>query len=250
MINSPLEQFDVVSYINLRLTDSLDISFTNSSLYMLLGCLIMYFLFSITLRHAMLVPNRWQTYLEKLYEFVYDLVRQNIGSEGDKFFPFIIFLFMFLLYCNVLGMVPYSFTITSHIIVTFFLSLSIFIGVTILGLYKHKLHFFTYFLPAGAPKAMLPMLVVIEVISYIARAFSLGIRLFANMMSGHTLVKILAGFSYQMFKSKSAIFIGLGFIPLLIVVIVTGLEIGIAMLQAYVFTVLTCIYIHDAIYLH
>jgi ATP synthase subunit 6 len=250
MTHSPLEQFDIISYIPLYLPGSVDISFTNSSLYLFLACAIMFFIFNVTLKAAMLVPNRWQTLLEKLYEFVYDLINQNIGSEGEKYFPFIFFLFTFLLFCNVLGMIPYSFTVTSHIILTFFLSLSIFLGVTFLGLYKHGLHFFSFFVPPGAPVALLPMLVVIEVISYIARAFSLGIRLFANMMSGHTLVKILAGFSFQMFSAGTALMAFLAFVPLLVVVIVTGLEIVIAMLQAYVFTVLTCIYIHDAIHLH
>jgi ATP synthase subunit 6 len=249
-VSNPLEQFDVVSYIPLQILGLKDISFTNSSLYLVIASAIVFFIFSVTLKQIMFVPNRWQTMLEKLYEFVYDLISQNIGPEGDKYFPFLFFLFVFLLACNVLGMIPYSFTVTSHIILTFFLSLSIFLGVTFLGLSLHGFHFFSYFVPAGAPVALLPMLVVIEIISYIARAFSLGIRLFANMMSGHTLVKILAGFSFQMFNSGTALMTALAFIPLLVVVVVTGLEIVIAMLQAYVFTVLTCIYIHDAIHLH
>ena len=165
------------------------------------------------------------------------------------YFPLIFVIFIFILTCNLLGMIPYSFTVTSHIIVTFFLSLSIFIGVTIIGFAHHGIHFFSFFLPAGAPVVLGPFLVVIELISYISRAFSLAIRLFANMMSGHSLLKILAGFAWTML-SVGGIFYVIHLVPLIIVFIITGLEIGIAMLQAYVFTVLTCIYLNDSINLH
>jgi len=196
-----------------------------------------------------IIPTRKQAFAESIYEFVLNLVNENVGEKGNKYFPLIFVIFIFILTCNLLGMIPYSFTVTSHIIVTFFLSLSIFIGVTIIGFAHHGIHFFSFFLPAGAPVVLGPFLVVIELISYISRAFSLAIRLFANMMSGHSLLKILAGFAWTML-SVGGIFYVIHLVPLIIVFIITGLEIGIAMLQAYVFTVLTCIYLNDSINLH
>ena len=177
------------------------------------------------------------------------MVQNQVGPAGRPYFPFIFTLFVFILGANLIGMIPYSFTSTSHIVVTFGLSLSIFIGVTLLGFLTHGLHFLSFFLPGGAPLALAPLLVVLEVVSYSFRAISLGVRLFANMMAGHTLVKILSGFSWTMLSVGGLLGVGaLG--PFLVVFALTGLELGVASLQAYVFTILTCIYLNDAIHLH
>ena len=184
-----------------------------------------------------------------IYEFVVSLVDEQIGSKGRKFFPLIFTIFVFLLFTNLIGMVPYSFTATSHLVVTFGLSLSLFIGVTIVGFQIHGVHFFSFLLPKGAPLALAPLLVVLELVSYCFRAVSLGVRLFANMMAGHTLVKILSGFAWTML-SVGGILTVASSIPFAIVFALTGLEIGVACLQAYVFTILTCIYLNDAINLH
>lgn len=248
MFLSPLEQFQIISLIPIEIFN-MNISFTNSSLMMILALFLIITSFNRAILNNKIIPIRKQAVAESIYEFVYNLVNENIGEKGNKYFPFIFILFIFILTLNLIGMIPYSFTVTSHIIVTFFLSLSIFIGVTIIGFYHHKIHFFSFFLPAGSPVVLAPFLVVIELISYSSRAFSLAIRLFANMMSGHSLLKILAGFSWTML-STGGIFYILQLVPLIIVFLITGLEIGIAFLQAYVFVVLTCIYLNDSINLH
>ena len=247
MIYSPLEQFNIIPLININLF-SANISFTNSSLYMLLGVSIVIFIVYISTVKATIIPHRYQSFIEMTYAFVLGLVEDNIGEKGKKYFPFIYSLFMFLLICNLLGMIPYSFTVTSHIAVTFGLSLSIFLAMTILGFSHHKIHFFSFLLPAGAPLGLAPLLVGIELLSYVSRAFSLAIRLFANMMSGHTLLKIISGFAWKML-SAGGIFYVIHLIPVALLVLLSGLELGIALLQAYVFTILTCIYLHDVIYL-
>jgi F-type H+-transporting ATPase subunit a len=195
------------------------------------------------------IPTRWQSFVEMIYEFVVTLVDEQIGGKGKQYFPLVFTIFTFLLFSNLIGMIPYSFTVTSHMVVTFGLSVSIFIGITIVGFQTHGLHFFSFFLPAGAPLALAPLLVVLEVISYSFRALSLGVRLFANMMAGHTLVKILAGFSWSML-SVGGILAVASTIPFLIVFALIFLEIGVACLQAYVFSILVCIYLNDAIHLH
>nr|NP_066326.1 ATP synthase F0 subunit 6 [Malawimonas jakobiformis]AAG13693.1 ATP synthase F0 subunit 6 [Malawimonas jakobiformis] len=248
MFISPLEQFQIISLIPIEIFN-MNISFTNSSLMMMLALFLIITSFNRAIINNKIIPVRKQAVVESIYEFVYNLVNENIGEKGNKYFPFIFILFIFILTLNLIGMIPYSFTVTSHIIVTFFLSLSIFIGVTIIGFMHHKIHFFSFFLPAGSPVVLAPFLVVIELISYTSRAFSLAIRLFANMMSGHSLLKILAGFSWTML-SAGGLFYVLQLIPLIVVFLITGLEIGIAFLQAYVFVVLTCIYLNDSINLH
>ena len=190
-----------------------------------------------------LVPGRLQSVAELAYEFVANMVRENVGSAGQRYFPFIFTLFMFVLASNMLGMVPYSFTVTSHIVVTFALATVVFLGVTVIGFAKHGAGFLKFFVPSGVPVALLPLLVVIEVISYLTRPVSLSVRLFANMMAGHTMLKVFAGFV-----------IGLGVIggwaPLAFMVAFTGLELLVAFLQAYVFAILTCIYLNDALHMH
>lgn len=249
MVYTPLEQFSIIRLIPLRL-GNFDFSFTNSSLYLFLAVSLVFLLFYlVTLDGGNVVPSRWQSLVEMIYQFVLSLVEEQIGTKGRKFFPLIFTTFVFLLFTNLIGMIPYSFTATSHLIVTFGLSLSIFIGVTIVGFQIHGLHFFSFLLPKGAPLILAPLLVVLELVSYCFRAISLGVRLFANMMAGHTLVKILSGFAWTML-SVGGILAVASIIPFGIVFALTGLEIGVACLQAYVFTILTCIYLNDAINLH
>ena len=248
MAATPLEQFEIISIIPITL-GSIDISFTNSTFYMLLASSTIVSIFLMSLFNSTIIPNRWQSFIELAYDFVLNLVNENVGPKGLQYFPFIFVTFMFLLVCNLLGMVPYSFTVTSHIIVTFGLSLSMFIGLTIIGFKHHGMHFFSFFMPPGAPIGIAPLLIPIELISYISRAFSLAIRLFANMMSGHTLFKILAGFSWTMLSMGGVVYLA-GFLPILILAVLTALELGIAMLQAYVFTILLVIYLSDSIHLH
>jgi F-type H+-transporting ATPase subunit a len=249
MAFSPLEQFSIISLIPFRL-GNLDFSFTNSSFYLLCTTgLVMLLFHLVTLNGGNIVPSRWQSLVEMIYEFVISLVEEQIGAKGRKYFPLIFTTFVFLLFTNLIGMIPYSFTATSHLIVTFGLSLSLFIGITIIGFQIHGLHFFSFLLPKGAPLILAPLLVVLELVSYCFRAISLGVRLFANMMAGHTLVKILSGFAWTMLSVGGLLTVA-SIIPFAIVFALTGLEIGVACLQAYVFTILSCIYLNDAINLH
>ena len=248
-LSSPLEQFAIISLIPLHI-GNFYFSFTNSSLFMLLTTgfflLLCYF---VTQHGGTLVPSRWQSFIEMIFEFIANLVEEQVGAKGKKYFPLIFSIFTFLLFSNLIGMIPYSFTTTSHLIVTFSLSVSIFIAVTLIGFQIHGIHFFSFLLPPGAPLALAPFLVVIELVSYSFRAISLGVRLFANMMAGHTLVKILSGFAWTMLQVGGIMYI-VSFIPFLVVFALTFLEVGVACLQAYVFTILTCIYLNDAIHLH
>tara|TARA_B100000676_G_C18044883_1_gene827269 strand:- start:1539 stop:2126 length:588 start_codon:yes stop_codon:yes gene_type:complete len=195
------------------------------------------------MRKRLLVPGRWQSLAEISYEFIAGMIRDNVGSEGRKYFPFVFSLFMFILFANLIGLIPYAFTFTSHIVVTFAMALVVFLGVTVIAIARHGLHFFSFFLPSGIPMLMAPVLVPIEVLSYLSRPISLSIRLFANMMAGHTMMKVFAGF---------VIPLGIfgGWAPLSVDVALTAFEFLVAFLQAYVFTVLTCLYLNDAINLH
>ncbi len=246
---SPLEQFSIITIIPLHL-GNFYFSFTNSSLFMMLSTgFFLALLWFVTVNGGKLVPSYWQSIVEMIYEFVLNLVQEQIGEKGKIYFPIAFTTFTFLLSNNLIGMIPYSFTTTSHLIVTFTLSFSTFIAVTIIGFQHHGLHFFSFLLPPGAPLALAPFLVVIELISYSFRGISLGVRLFANMMAGHTLVKILSGFAWTMMSAGGILFVA-GFVPFLVVFALTFLEIGVGFLQAYVFTILTCIYLNDVIHLH
>ncbi|MEE8352725.1 MAG: F0F1 ATP synthase subunit A [Rhodospirillales bacterium] len=239
--HSPLSQFEIKRWVPIEIGDY-DISFTNSSTFMVLTVLTISLFLILSMRRKALVPGRWQSMAELSYMFVANLLKDTVGNEGRPYFPFVFTVFMFVLIGNLLGMIPYSFAFTSHIVVTFVMALVVFIGVTIIAIVKHKLHFFTLFMPPGVPIAMAPLLVPIEIISYLSRPISLSVRLFANMLAGHTLLKVFAGF---------VISLGLfGVFPLAFVVALTGLEIVIAFLQAYVFTILTCLYLNDALHLH
>src|ERR1700740_1136349 len=196
--NSPLSQFNINPILSFYL-GWIDLSFTNSSLAILGACFFFILFVTVSASAATVIPTRWQSVLELLYEFIYNLIQEQIGSKGNKYFPFVFTLFIFILFSNVLGMIPYNFTPTSHITITIGLSLAIWVGVTLLGLVTHGFHFFSLFLPSGVPLWLAPLIVIIEIISYVMRALSLGIRLAANMFAGHTLLKILAGFAWKMF---------------------------------------------------
>jgi len=240
--HNPLEQFQIHRIVPVKL-GGLDLSFTNSALCMVIATALVTLLMVYGMRRQALVPGRLQSAAEMAYEFVANMLRDNVGKEGMPFFPFIFTLFMFILFANLLGMVPFSFTTTSHIAVTFALAIVVFVGVTIIGFVLHGFHYLKLFVPSGVPIFLLPLLIVIELISYLVRPISLSVRLFANMLAGHTMMKVFAGFVIAL----GAL---LGWAPLAFVVALTGLEIMIAGLQAYVFAVLTCIYLNDAVHMH
>jgi F-type H+-transporting ATPase subunit a len=240
--HSPLEQFQIKTLIPMHFGET-SVSFTNSSLFMVLALTLVTLFLVMGTRRRALVPGRWQSMAEMSYEFVGNLIRDTVGNEGRKYFPLIFSLFMFILFGNMLGMIPYSFTFTSHIIVTFAMAIVVFIGVTILGFVKHGLHFLHFFVPPGVSPVLWPLMIPIEIISYLSRPISLSVRLFANLTAGHTMLKVFAGFVVSMGV------VG-GFLPLAFVVALTGLEFLIAFLQAYVFTILTCFYIKDALHMH
>ena len=239
--HSPLEQFEISPYAHFE-TGIGDLAFTNSSLSMVITVLVITLFLTLTVNTRSLIPSRLQLMSEMSYNFIAQLINDTVGDQGEKYFPFIFSIFMFVLIGNMVGMVPYSFTFTSHIIVTFALASVVFIGVTILGFWKHGFRYFALLAPAGLPFYMLPILIPIELISYLSRPISLSVRLFANMLAGHTLLKVFAGFVLPLGFA--------GVLPLAFIVALTGLEILIAFLQAYVFAILTCLYINDAIHLH
>ena len=237
----PLQQFAIERIVPLRI-GRLDVSYTNSALLMTVAVILITALTVLGTRRKALVPGRWQSIAEMSYEFVADMIDSNVGPEGRKYFPFVFTLFMFILFANLLGLIPYSFTVTSHIIVTFALAAVVFIGVTIIGFARHGLHFFRFFVPEGVPVVLLVLLVPIELLSYCIRPFTLSIRLFANMLAGHTMLGIFAGFAAIV--GVFAIF------PIAIDILLIALELLVATLQAYVFAILACLYLNDAIHMH
>ena len=243
--HSPLEQFEIESFIDISV-GGVDLSFTNSALWMAIAVVCVYALVMLGSRHASMVPGRLQALVELSYEFIGDLLGSTVGKEGRKYFPFIFTLFMFILFGNALGMVPGSFTYTSHIIVTFTMAVVVVTAVTVIGIVRHGWHFFSFFAPAGCPIYVMPLLVPIEILSYLIRPISLSVRLFVNMMAGHIMLKTFAGFIIIL----GGYFVLPAIAPLALTVALSGLELAIAFLQAYVFTVLTCIYLQDAIHLH
>ena len=247
-MQSPVEQFTIKALLHLQVL-GVDVSFTNSALFMFLAVAISAVYLIFAMRHKAMVPGRLQASAEMLYEFVSDMVRNNAGSEGRPFFPFIFTLFIFLLFGNLLGLVPYSYTFTSQIAVTFVVAAFVFIGVTLIALIKHGLHFFSFFVPPGAPKPLIPFLVLIEVISYFVRPISLSVRLFANMLAGHTMLKVFAGMAVMLTSAGGLATAG-SVLPFVALIGLTGLELLVAVLQAYVFTILTCMYLNDALHLH
>lgn len=241
----PIHQFVITPIVPITIA-GLDVSFTNSALWMALAVAAAYFTVMAGTRQHAMVPGRLQAAVEMLYEFTANMLRDATGKEGMQYFPWIFTLFCFLLFGNLLGMVPGSYTFTSQIIVTFFMAITVIVAVTAIGFWKHGTKFFGFFVPHGAPGFILPLMVPIEILSYLVRPISLSVRLFCNMMAGHTMMKVFAYFVIGL----SSYYVLPGIAPLLITVALTGFEIVVAILQAYVFTVLTCLYLNDALHMH
>ena len=243
MAANPMTQFEVYRIGPEIKVGTFDISFTNASLFMIISSLAIFLIFNFGSTKKSVIPSKIQLLAELSYSFVAKMISDTAGSKARPYFAFIFSLFMFVLFCNMFGMIPYTFTVTSHIIVTFMLASFIFIGVTIIGFIKHGFGYLKLFVPSGVPIVLLPLIIVIEIISYLSRPISLSVRLFANMMAGHTMMKVFGGF---------VVSLGIvgGWLPLSFSVALTGLEILVAFLQAYVFAILTCIYLNDALNLH
>ncbi|RMF12696.1 MAG: F0F1 ATP synthase subunit A [Alphaproteobacteria bacterium] len=244
---NPIEQFEIHTHVPLEVA-GINASITNSSLWMIGIVATLSLFFFLAVRRAQTVPGRMQSAAEMFYEFVAGMVRDNAGEEGRQFFPFIFTLFAFLLGANLAGLLPYSFTVTSHIIVTFSLAATVFVGVTIIGFIKHGWKFLRLFAPSGVPLALLFMIVPMEIISYFMRPVSLSVRLFANMLAGHLMLKVFAGFVVSLGALGSILGIGAAVLPFAFDFALTGLEFLVAVLQAYVFAILSCIYLNDALH--
>lgn len=238
--HSPLDQFAVSPIVQLPPLFGIDASITNSALFMLLAVLAVTTFFIIAFKRRAIVPGRVQSLGEIMYQFVHGIVEENAGHGGQKYFSFIFSLFLFIMFVNILGLIPFSFTPTSHIIVTFGMGAVTFIGITLIGLFKKgPVGFFKHFIPEGVPLILAPVILLIELVSYLARPFSLGIRLTANMAAGHTLMHVFAAFVAPLAL--------LGILPIIFLVFMTGLELFVSILQAYVFTLLSCMYLGEAL---
>ncbi len=247
--HSPLDQFKIEPMIPMNV-GGYDVSFSNSSLFMFIAIASITLFLVLGMKKRAMVPGRWQSLAELSYEFVAGMLKENVGAEGRKFFPFIFSLFMFILFCNLLGMLPFTFTVTSHIAVTFALALLVFLTVIVVGIVKHGTHFLHLFIPSGIPGWLMPIIFVIEIVSFLARPVSLSLRLAVSMMAGHVLLKVLASFVIGLGTFSIAYGGFLGVIPLLFISGLIGLEIFVAFLQAFIFALLTTIYLNDAINLH
>ena len=241
----PIHQFDIHRLVPINI-GGWDVSFTNSSLFMLLAVLLTVGFLMVATQARSLVPTRLQSLAEISYEFVANMLRDSIGKEGMKYFPFVFSLFMFIFFCNMLGMIPGAFTVTSHIIVTAALAAIVFLTVLVIGFAKNGLHFFKLFVPSGVPIYILPLVTMIEIISFLSRPVSHSVRLFANMLAGHITLKVFGGFVVMLLGAGS--FAVLSPLPLIAAVALTALEFLVAFLQAYVFTMLTCMYLNDALH--
>lgn len=244
----PLHQFVIEPYVPIKF-GALDLSFTNASLWMVIAAALSLAIFMMGTRRKSVIPGRLQLFCEMIHEFVAEMIRDNMGPKGREFFPFVFTVFIIVLMGNILGLIPYSFTYTSHIAVTGALALMIFLLVTILGIVRHGTAFFSLFMPPGVPIYIAPLIIPIEIISYLSRPVTLSLRLFINMFAGHLMLKVIAGFSVAMF--------GLGFsgalgalAPMAFNVLMIGFELFVALIQAYVFALLTCIYLNDTIEIH
>lgn len=244
-MNNPLDQFKVINLVPLKVAD-VDVSFTNSALVMVITvlCIATYILLAI--RRQAVIPGYWQASVEIIYTQIESMLGGIIGSNHSKYTPFIFSVFMFVLMCNLLGMIPYGFSATSHVTVTFTLAIIVFITINIIGFWNHGLKYFSVLLPSGIPFFMVPLMLVVELCAFLARPISLSLRLAANMIAGHIMMKIVAAFIVM----SGAASVLLGAAPLALLTIITGFEIFIAMLQAYIFTILSCIYLNDAVNLH
>jgi F-type H+-transporting ATPase subunit a len=247
MAADPIHQFQINKLFTVLKVGATEIAFTNSAMFMLIAVLGIMFLM-VGLTHAKaLVPGRLQSLAEISYEFVADTLRSATGEAGMKFFPFVFTIFMFVLFANILGLLPYSFTVTSHIIITAALALLVFFTVIIYGFWKNGLRFLKLFVPSGVPVYILPFIVAIEILSFLSRPISHSVRLFANMLAGHITLKVFGGFVTMIAGIGIAGWFGAA-LPLVMIVILTALELLVAFLQAYVFAILTCIYLNDAIH--
>lgn len=252
LLYTPLEQFQILTFVSFNLF-YLDLSFTNITLITLILFILLsltIFLFSAYDKTFYIIPNNWQIIIESFYEIIAQLLFDNINKKGEIYFPFIINIFLFVMFSNLIGLIPYSFTITSHLIVTFTLSLTIFIGVNIISISIYKFKMLSLFIPANTTINLALLLVPIEFISYIFKPISLGVRLFANLMAGHTLLKVIVGFSWTMIMLNNFILSVFHILPLIVLLLLFGLELGVALIQAYVFTILSCIYLNESIHLH
>ena len=235
-----LSQFEIRPIVELSLAGT-DVSFTNSALWMTISVVLAAAFFIIATRRRSVIPSVGQSVAESLYEVVGAMIRDNLGAEGKKYFSFVMTLFLFVLFGNLLGLIPGAFTFTSHIAVTFAMAGFIFVVVTLIGIFRHGFKFLTFFVPAGVPAPILLLLVPIEIISYLTRPISLSVRLFANMLVGHALLKVIASFGGVLLSAVPVV---------AVLVAVTTLEVLVAVIQAYVFAILSCIYLNDALHLH
>ncbi len=247
MIVDPIHQFEIKPLVDLFNIGGAQFSFTNSALFMCVVVAVIFFYLTYATRGRTLVPSRAQSVAEMSYEFIAKMVRDSAGSEGMVFFPLVFSIFMFILFGNLVGLVPYSFTITSHLVVTAALSLLVIFTVIIYGLIRNGTHFLGLFVPSGVPAFLLPILVVIEVVSFLSRPISLSLRLFANMLAGHIALKVFAYFVVGLTSAGVAGAFG-AVLPFFMIVALTAFELMVAVLQAYVFAVLTSIYLNDAIH--
>jgi ATP synthase subunit 6 len=244
MLFSPLEQFEIIPLLGFG-----TLSITNSSLFMILAVfflVVFFYLAFLPAHNGMIVPNAWQQVAESIYSFVSGMVNETLSDRGAAFLPFVFTLFTFILSCNLLGLIPYSFTVTSHIVVTFALTMAIWVGKLIIGIRIHGIKLLGMFLPGGTPFILVPFLIILEIIAFTMTLISLSVRLFANLMAGHILLKVFAGFAWTMMMVGGGLWF-LHFLPLLILFCLLGLETGVAMVQAYVFSLLTCMYFNDMI---
>src|SRR5580658_1358546 len=247
MTIDPIHQFQIQNFVPLFSIGRHQIYFTNSALFMLIIVLLVSALLIGATAPRAMVPGRLQSVAEMSYEFVANMLRTSAGTEGMKFFPFVFSLFMFVLFANIIGLIPYSFTVTSQLIITATLALTVFLVVVIYGFWRNGLHFLNLFVPKGVPKAILPAIVIIEVLSFVSRPVSHSVRLFANMLAGHITLQVFAGFVIMLAGAGILGWFG-AVLPFAMVVALTALELLVAFLQAYVFVILTCIYLNDAIH--
>ena len=247
MATDPIEQFHIVNLFPIAKFGHTEIVFTNSAAFMLAAVVVITLFLVIGTAKNSLVPSRLQSAAEISYEFVASTVRSTAGSEGMRFFPFVFTLFMFILTVNFIGLIPYTFTVTSHIIVTVALAITVFLTVLIYGLYRHGLHFFNLFVPKGVPIYILPLIVFIEILSFVSRPISHSVRLFANMLAGHITLNVFGGFVVMLLSAGVAVK-ALAVLPLAMTIGLYALELLVAFLQAYVFAMLTCMYLNDAIH--
>jgi len=247
ILNNPLEQFEIISLINLNF-GFFDISLTNANLFCVFVAFFCLFGFQVVSvsNKGFFIPTKLQVVYETLYSFILNIVNENIGQKGQAFFPFIFALFCFLLLGNVLGLIPYSFTVTSHFILTFSFSLIVWVGKLFVGFKEHGLHFFSLLLPGGVPLAIIPFFVAVELLSFFIPLIALGVRLFANIIAGHILLKVIVGFCWSIITAGGTLFVA-HFIPIVVLFLLLFLETAVAFIQAYIFTILSCLAVGDAL---